>query len=102
MAGAELARVLMAVGADLTHAVHGDWDGGCRSQPVRAAELEHRISCPRCRPRRDHAMGARRLQARERERERERERRDKRNDKEELGFLDFYFEPSVSQPSILI
>jgi hypothetical protein len=47
-------------------------------------------------------MGARRLQARERERERERERRDKRNDKEELGFLDFYFEPSVSQPSILI
>jgi len=38
----------------------------------------------------------------ERERERERERRDKRNDKEELGFLDFYFEPSVSQPSILI
>jgi hypothetical protein len=32
----------------------------------------------------------------------ERERRDGRNEMEELGFLHFYYEPSASQPSVLI
>jgi hypothetical protein len=32
----------------------------------------------------------------------EREERRGRNETKELGFFDFYFKPSVSQPSVLI